>query len=375
MVFIDLYTITVGVIVVFGIIISYEDIKKKRIMNKYLLYAIIYSIVVNTIYVFLEGGLPYLKALLVNSSFSLFVGFLLWYVHLWTAGDGKLFFTYSLLVPLTTYFNPNTTFFPSYILLINTFVPLFIVFLISILIQSKKEEKIKAFKFMTNPYTVAQISLVLFGFVWLLSFPLSVLNIQSNYFVNILLLFFTMQVIAKVSEKYFHMRITHVSLLLAVVRMFFEFSTVITISFAKQFVSILISYLFLRHFILRLGFYGNSKSVRIEDLEVGDVPMEKLVAQAKSGKKQKYGKKEVFFSSIIGMFNKEKSPVFGREAKGMTPEEVSALKKMHKSGKLDFDELLIHKTLPFAPFMFVGVLLTLVSHGSVFVYIVIRFLM
>lgn len=375
MVFINFYAITVLVIIVFGAIISYEDIMKKRIRNKYLLYAITYSIVLNIIYVFLEGGLPYLKAFFINALFSLFVGFLLWYIHLWTAGDGKLFFTYALLIPLTTYSNQSTTFFPSYTILINTFVPLFLVFLVNIFIKPKKEELLKAFKFMTNPYTVVQITFILFGFVWLLSFPLSLLNIQSNYFVNILLLFFTMHVIAKVSEKYFHMRITHVSLLLAVVRMFFEFSTVVTISFAKQFVSILISYLFLRHFILRLGFYENSKSVRIEDLREGDIPMEKLVAQAKNGKKQKYGKNEMFFSSILGMFNKEKSPVFGREAKGMTPEEVSALKKMHKSGKLDFDELLIHKTLPFAPFMFFGVLLTLFAHGSIFVYIGLRFLM
>ncbi len=288
MAFIDFYAITVLVIIVFGAIISYEDLMKKRIRNKYLLYAITYSIVLNIIYVLLEGSLPYLKAFFINALFSLFVGFLLWYVHLWTAGDGKLFFTYALLVPLTTYSTQSTTFFPSYTILLNTFVPLFFVFLINIFIKSKKEELVRAFRFMTNPYTVVQITIILFGFVWLLSFPLSLLNIPSNYFVNILLLFFTMQAIAKVSEKYFHMRITHVSLLLAGVRLFFEFSTVVTVSFAKQFSYVLISYLILRQFILRLGFYGNSKSVRIEDLREGDIPMEKLVAQAKDGKKQKY---------------------------------------------------------------------------------------
>lgn len=373
MVFIDLYAVTIGVIVVFGAIISYEDIMKKRIRNKYLLYAIIYSIVLNIIYVFLEGSLPYLKAFFINSLFSLFVGFLLWYVHLWTAGDGKLFFTYSLLVPLTTYINQSATFFPAYIILVNTFVPLFIVLFIKILVQSKKEEKIKAFKFMTNPYTIVQISLVLFGFVWLLSFPLSLVKIPPNYFINILLLFFVMQVVAKVSEKYFHMRITYVSFLLVVARIIFEFDRVVTFAFAKQFFYVLASYLVLRHFVLRLGFYGNSKSVRIEALKAGDVPMEKLVAQAKSSEKQKYGKNEMFFSDIIGMFNKEQSPVFGREAKGISPEQVVELQKLHKSGKLEFTELLIHQTLPFAPFMFVGVLLTLIAHGNIFVFLIMFF--
>ena len=186
MAFIDFYAITVLVIIVFGAIISYEDLMKKRIRNKYLLYAITYSIVLNIIYVLLEGSLPYLKAFFINALFSLFVGFLLWYVHLWTAGDGKLFFTYALLVPLTTYSTQSTTFFPSYTILLNTFVPLFFVFLINIFIKSKKEELVRAFRFMTNPYTVVQITIILFGFVWLLSFPLSLLNIPSNYFVNIL---------------------------------------------------------------------------------------------------------------------------------------------------------------------------------------------
>lgn len=374
MVFISLYTIATVAIIIFGTIVSYEDIKKNRIRNKHLFFGIVFALLLTSMYVFLGAGVLYLKTVFINSLFSLFIGFFLWHIQLWTAGDGKLFFTYALLVPLTAYATTNAGFFPAYIILINTFVPLFIILLINTLIQTNRKEKLRALKFTINPYNIIQTSIALFGFVWLISIPLTLLDMPPNYFINIILLFIALDFLKKISENYFKMRLNHLFFLLALFRFFLEYNIVTTFEYATHFFSIVFSYLILRHFILRLGFYGNSKRIKIKDLIKGYVPMERLVLKTKSGQKKKYGKEKIFFSDLIGMFNKEKSIVFDRAAKGLSYEQIKEIQKLHAAGELDFDTLCVHKTVPFAPFMFIGVLLTLLAHGNIFVYFAILFL-
>ncbi len=77
---------------------------------------------------------------LINYILSFMVGFFLWYKKFWGAGDAKLFACYSALTPPIQ--NPNAYFcgfFPSFKLLIMTFVPATIfILIISILSQIKQ---------------------------------------------------------------------------------------------------------------------------------------------------------------------------------------------------------------------------------------------
>jgi len=78
-----------------GIITSYEDIKSGKIRNKWIMSALIYAVLVNVVLVLFypsKNGihLPYLIELTTNSLFSVVLGFGLWYLGIWTAGDGKL---------------------------------------------------------------------------------------------------------------------------------------------------------------------------------------------------------------------------------------------------------------------------------------------
>jgi len=98
-------------ILLFGTITSYEDIRWGRIRNKYILSALLFTALINSLMFLgviedhnLDEG--YYLALLIN----VIIAF----------GDAKLFSAYAALVPLTTYRQGYTQYFPSFTLLSNT---------------------------------------------------------------------------------------------------------------------------------------------------------------------------------------------------------------------------------------------------------------
>ena len=80
-------------------------------------------------------------------------------------------------------------------------------------------------------------------------------------------------------------------------------------------------------------------------------------------------KKETSFITIFDMFKSLKDDFFGDVKTRLTAEDVRELQKLRKKGELKFDEIKIAKTVPFAPFMFLGVLLTYLLQGSLFYYL------
>lgn len=66
----------------------------------------------------------YLVKVAANALLALVAGFLMWWFGLWAAGDAKAFAVLALLLPLSTYRNAYMPAFPAYVLLFNTFVSL-----------------------------------------------------------------------------------------------------------------------------------------------------------------------------------------------------------------------------------------------------------
>ena len=125
-----------------GIITSYSDIKYGKIRNIHLISGLLY---VFFLYLFLlfysyfvihqPSNLKYLVDLIINGSISFFIVYLLWYFNLWAAGDAKLFFIYSLLIPLEYYSKNYAPFFPSSTLLVDTFLFICLSFFLKIFIN------------------------------------------------------------------------------------------------------------------------------------------------------------------------------------------------------------------------------------------------
>lgn len=71
----------------------------------------------------------YLFKQLANAGVAILVAFLMWKQKVWAAGDAKLFLVFALLLPLKYYQNSYFALFPSFVLLLNIFIPIFLYFM------------------------------------------------------------------------------------------------------------------------------------------------------------------------------------------------------------------------------------------------------
>lgn len=125
-------------ILVIGGVSSYTDAKWARVSNKLILWgagggAVGYVAVILTGVITKENVVsnPYLSRVALNTFIALCVGYGLWKLNFWAAGDAKLFALYAWLIPHGFYWKSYFQFFPSFALLVNIFFAIFAVLLLS----------------------------------------------------------------------------------------------------------------------------------------------------------------------------------------------------------------------------------------------------
>ncbi len=122
-----------------GIVTSYQDFKEGKIKNKWIILGLVWGLgiyLLLLIWAFLNPFLSqvfsreftfilpsYILKVFINSAIAIIFGYLLWHFDLWSAGDAKLFFVFTLLLPLRYYWWTALPYFPSFVLLINIFIP------------------------------------------------------------------------------------------------------------------------------------------------------------------------------------------------------------------------------------------------------------
>ncbi|MBU1137291.1 prepilin peptidase [Patescibacteria group bacterium] len=140
-----------------GLITSYEDIRHGKVRNKWIRLGLVWGVlIIALLYLWypiaspvsrffyfevlgrLEGSvapvftvsLAYLNKVVLNAVISLALAYSMWKANAWAAGDAKLFFIYALLLPLKYYWKSFLPIFPSFVLMINIFIPIFAYLLI-----------------------------------------------------------------------------------------------------------------------------------------------------------------------------------------------------------------------------------------------------
>lgn len=144
-------SIFVTLIFLLSIAIVRDDIKEKKIKNKILLTGFLLGAVVYL------GGLivgvidfTYFGSVLLNAVIGLIVGYSLWNLNLWPAGDAKLFSLFVFLLPLYYYWKSYLPLFPAFSLLVNIFIPVFLVILFKALLNlALKLKQLKNLKKIT----------------------------------------------------------------------------------------------------------------------------------------------------------------------------------------------------------------------------------
>lgn len=111
-----------------GIATSYEDFKHGKISNRWLIFGMIWGVIVLGVLAILSFSgiieiisLDYFGRAIINFIAATLISYLMWKFGAWAAGDAKLFIVFSFLLPLTFYWKSYLPIFPSFVLLVNIF--------------------------------------------------------------------------------------------------------------------------------------------------------------------------------------------------------------------------------------------------------------
>ncbi len=349
MFFQELAALNIFIILALGFVTSYTDLRSGKIHNKVVFPAIAAAFALN---LFAAGNWP---AFLLNGFFAFLFGFLLFLARLWSAADSKLFLAFALLFP-AGFYNSQFVFFPSFAIILNAFIPAFFVLFLFALLKTSSLQKLAALKASFQPKAVASLAIILFAFYWMLNLFFSFLQIPLDFFLIVLLLFFIIAAIESVFPKKLVFFCGAVSIAFLIV----QFNLVILPGFLSTFFLILIIMLFLRFFVLHLGFFSFGKRREIAELQPGMVLLE--------GVYEKNGfleKKKLFFPCLVNVLQDIKTKyVFDISVKGISEKDIRLLRDKNKKGKVKFHSLLVQETLPFAPILFFGVLLSLLCPSA-----------
>lgn len=128
-----------------GIIVSKSDLKYGKVFNKHLLYFLCIGVVINLLYV---GSLVFvshyirieaLQGYIINLLTGIFISVLFYYIKVWAAGDAKLFCLFLFLVPYESYSVDLNSIFPGFYFLIAIFSLAFIYITIETIILFVKD--------------------------------------------------------------------------------------------------------------------------------------------------------------------------------------------------------------------------------------------
>ncbi|MDD5005942.1 MAG: prepilin peptidase [Candidatus Omnitrophica bacterium] len=151
-------------IVFIGATTSYEDFKTFKIRNKWILIGLIYTVSVYLSFSILYGLA--VKQILspaigkfsfcfvwnfdkwcINLAISTLVAYLLWHFKMWGAGDAKLFITYAALIPMGQYHRVYFNYyFASFLLLLSIFIPVTIYIFLKAVLYFAKRMDIREIK-------------------------------------------------------------------------------------------------------------------------------------------------------------------------------------------------------------------------------------
>jgi hypothetical protein len=388
------------VIIFIGAITSYEDSRIGIVRNKWIKFGFFWgvgTILLLLLYSFFAKELShfffstlankpdenkiftifpsYLFKQLANAATALLIAFVMWKRRVWAAGDAKLFFIFALLLPLKYYQKSYFPLFPSFVLLINIFMPIFCYFMLragwgslKMLIKKVKKETVAQEKPLKKNEEIKQEKLGKFNFlssmkvvsIILLLF-MTIKLIPNEFFQKYLLIdaamFQAAILIAMIAFGSKFIKFISQKKVLVVVIVFFivallNSSTINNLAdFCQLFFQMLFMFLiFMVIFSLFnrvLNFYieeEGTKRIKREELVSGVFVDEEIIGQLKKDEKLANGNFEATY------------------LEGLNQKQVDMVKTWLR--KKDQKQIKTYISFPFVVWMFGGVVITFILQGS-----------
>ena len=320
----DLFETTFLILITFiGFICSFTDLKEKKIYNKVLLFGLILGTIAFLYFIFNNWNGPYFISMIVNLIISILIAYSLWFFRCWSAGDAKLFSLFSFLLPLSFYSNSNYPFFPSFNILINLFIPVIIYLLILSLVNIIQKKKFDFENFSNQFVSFFKVSFIyLFLFIIISKFFQGFLN--ENYFFFQILYFIFIFISIKYINKFLseHFKLNYLFIFLVLGYCFY-------LSFAggEELLKVVLGrvYLFLGIIFLFRVFINNY----IDSEEVKDISIKDLR------------------KGMVVLINGKAERLDDERIKNLSNEDLKR-----------------SKGFPFALFIFIAVIITIILKGS-----------
>ena len=347
---------------IIGIVCSYTDIKCGKIFNKWIIFGFINVFFLYGFLFFSKANIDYVFEAILNGAIAFLAGYLLWHLKLWAAGDAKLFAVYAFLIPLHFYSKSYLSYFPSFNLLINLFIPLLFVLTIGALIAALKEipnlngrikglklpKKEKVFRFLAS--LLQKFLIFLFVIIILRSF-LSLIEkapaneILSNPFFLFALLFLTIGFLTKKVRRKKWLNLIIGGIILAYI------GFIIFTGKPQQIISILKTALIFMALIgltrQILNFYIQKK--QMEKIKIKDLQEGMVLVKDKA-------------SLILKKLEEKGEELRILDAGGLKKNQAELIKNLCREN--EEAEVETYKTFPFAPFLFLSAIISISTQSS-----------
>lgn len=375
-------------IIYLGIITSYTDIRYGKIRNRDVVRGITYALFVYAsliIYFLFKGQLNYyyLIELGSNTLFALSVAFGLWHFKIWSAGDGKLFLAFAMLIPFDVYRYGNYNWIPSLTLLFNVFI-VGLLAMIFLIIKNARPANYKkmfssSFKKIFEPKNLFEMIVSLFAIFWLVQIALSFVGLGNNLLLKYVLTILVLSMIPAISFKFlskkskFKLPNLKLTIMVAItgLRLVVD-KSVYSLQFLVGFLILIFVWMLLRR-IFREGLQSLgkdlfSRGLPVKALKPGMILSDPIVKVERLSKNELKGlaKKDTKvinkgkFSYVLGDSKKGKDYI-DAESEGLTKEHIRKIKN------LGLKKIKISSTIPFAPLLFFGVIATLLIKGNILI--------
>ena len=371
-------TFIILVLIACSIYTSYTDVKHKKIKNIASLGLIGFGILNHIIY-FLIGGIE-AKGHLVPNLGTIFwgglFGVMLYVLGVWSAGDAKLFWGFSVATPpmLFRSVQVSSTPFPI-VMLINIFLVYLLFVLPSILLKTSREDKRVAFLENIKNMEVFKDTLkrifVDFPFFLLLLYStglVSVFLIPHGININgmirgIAIIVFLVWLDRFTTKRGLDIYKNLIVLLICCVGLFF---IPVVRERCLVLAPIVFVVFFLRSFFLDLGGKVFIKETNLSGLTEGVIPAERITQTATPNGQIQYEKESAIFPT-----RKKHNVILDVSSRGMSENEIREIQALSKNSTFQdiADTIKIQQHCSLAAFICLGGLLTIFCKGSLITYL------
>ncbi len=383
--------LSIPMLLYYGYITAFGDIRSGRIPNRLIWLGVKLGLFWHSIYIlfimwifrdqlFSEGIRiieSYILEFGINSMIGLTIGFFMWWVHMWAAGDAKLFAVFTFIIPVDFYSKFHVNIFPSFALLYNIFLCALVVVCFDFAlklgkrsIESRRNGEMRDFidKHINRNYVKNYFSdnwkpwlrLILgliFSFLvtslirkylgeavqklipW--KFTIDLTNVEINESIIFLLFFLLFKPLSKLYQNLIFYYITVFSL----------FGYLIFIMLNSGSPKIVLELIHFGGLSILLIAFRKVYEFYSERINVSEIPISEIQPKTILSKKT-LGAIETTDKD----FHKQHFDIL--YADGLTEEQIAALKEWNK-----MESLQISGTIPFAPCILSGVILTICLKG------------